>query len=114
MFPGLLELIGNDLMQYQSWFKYRDGCVFHQNTRAGVFGTGHASFTTRPDSSENYIVDTHPTVRAEKFTWNDDGTPNFPLAENGPFPVPSGQSGQMAANERSLIGRIDGDWRGLT
>lgn len=43
-------------MQYQSWRKHRDGCVFFQNTQASVFGTGHASFTTSPDGSENYIV----------------------------------------------------------
>lgn len=54
--PGLLELVGSDPMQYQSWRKHRDGCVFHQNTQASVFGTGHASFTTSPDGSENYIV----------------------------------------------------------
>lgn len=40
------------------------------------------------------------------FSWNDDGTPNFPLAENGPFPVPSAQNGQAAVNERSLTGRL--------
>ncbi|KAK2600346.1 hypothetical protein N8I77_009886 [Diaporthe amygdali] len=122
---GLLELVGNDPMQYQSWRKYRDGCVFHQNSKEKVFATGHASFTTSPDGSENYIVyhamttaeppaDIYRTVRAQKFTWNDDGTPNFPLAENGPFPVPSGQKRQVAANERSLTGRFDEHWQGLT
>ncbi|KAJ0108006.1 hypothetical protein J7T55_008142 [Diaporthe amygdali] len=122
---GLLELVGNDPMQYQSWRKYRDGCVFHQNSKEKVFATGHASFTTSPDGSENYIVyhamttaeppaDIYRTVRAQKFTWNDDGTPNFPLAENGPFSVPSGQNGQVAANERSLTGRFDEHWQGLT
>ncbi|KAF4622653.1 hypothetical protein G7Y89_g14375 [Cudoniella acicularis] len=53
---GVLELIGNDPMQYQSWRKYMEGCVFHQNTQAGVYGTNHASFTTSPDGSQNYIV----------------------------------------------------------
>ncbi|KAG6367849.1 hypothetical protein INS49_002045 [Diaporthe citri] len=116
---GLLELVGNDPMQYQSWRKHRDGCVFFQNTQASVFGTGHASFTTSPDGSQNYIVyhamttpeppaDIYRTVRTQKFSWNDDGTPNFPLAENGPFPVPSGQNGQAAVNERSLTGRLGG------
>lgn len=121
---GLLELVGNDPMQYQSWRKHRGGCVFHQNTRAGVYATGHASFTTSPDGGEDYVVyhamataepkaGIYRTVRTQRFTWNDDGTPNFPLAENGPFPVPSGQNGQVAVSERSLAGRIDGDWRGL-
>ncbi|KAH8753906.1 alpha-N-arabinofuranosidase 2 [Diaporthe sp. PMI_573] len=120
---GLLELVGNDPMQYQSWRKHRDGCVFFQNTQSSVFGTGHASFTTSPDGSENYIVyhamttaeppaDIYRTVRTQRFSWNDDGTPKFPLAENGPFPIPSGQNGQVAVNERSLSGRLDGFWQG--
>ncbi|KAI0020793.1 glycoside hydrolase family 43 protein [Xylariomycetidae sp. FL0641] len=99
---GMLELVGNDPMQYTSWKKHTQGCVFHQNPVAGVYGTGHASFTTSPDGDENYIVyhaqttdnppaDIYRTTRIQKFTWNDDGTPKFPAAENGPFPVPAGQ-----------------------
>ncbi|KAI1334604.1 glycoside hydrolase family 43 protein [Xylariaceae sp. FL0016] len=99
---GMLELVGNDPMEYQSWKKHTAGCVFHQNTVAGVYGTGHASFTTSPDGSENYIVyhaqttanppaDIYRTARIQKFDWNEDGTPKFPLALNGPFPVPAGQ-----------------------
>ncbi|KAK6223371.1 hypothetical protein LQW54_000488 [Pestalotiopsis sp. IQ-011] len=99
---GMLELVGNDPMEYQSWRKHTDGCVFHQNTKAGVYGTGHASFTTSPDGAEDYIVyhaqttpnpagDLYRTTRIQKFTWNEDGTPNFPLAEIGPFDVPAGQ-----------------------
>jgi GH43 family beta-xylosidase len=52
---GMLELVGNDPMQYQSWRK-NDGCVFHQNTQAGVYGTGHASYTKSPDGTEDYVV----------------------------------------------------------
>jgi GH43 family beta-xylosidase len=99
---GMLELVGNDPMQYQSWRKHKAGCVFHQNTVAGVYGTGHASFTTSPDGEEDYVVyhaqtnpnppaDIYRTARVQKFDWNEDGTPRFPLAENGPFPVPVGQ-----------------------
>lgn len=53
---GMLELVGDDPMEYQAWKKHRDGCVFHQNTAAGIYGTGHASFTTSPDGTESYIV----------------------------------------------------------
>lgn len=99
---GMLELVGNDPMEYQSWKKHKDGCVFHQNTATGIYGTGHASFVSSPDGSEDYIVyhaqttpnpasDLFRTARIQKFTWNEDGTPKFPLAENGPFPVPAGQ-----------------------
>jgi hypothetical protein len=31
------------------------------------------------------------TIRAQKFTWNDDGSPNFPRPGYGPFQIPSGQ-----------------------
>lgn len=99
---GMLELVGNDPMEYQSWKKHTGGCVFHQNSVAGVYGTGHASFVSSPDGSEDYIVyhaqttpnpasDLYRTARIQKFTWNEDGTPKFPLAENGPFAVPAGQ-----------------------
>ncbi|KAI1843583.1 hypothetical protein JX266_010216 [Neoarthrinium moseri] len=99
---GMLELVGNDPMEYQSWKKHTEGCVFHQNTKAGIYGTGHASYTTSPDGSEDYMVyhaqttpnpaaDLYRTARIQKFSWNDDGTPKFPLAENGPFDVPAGQ-----------------------
>ncbi|CAN8100834.1 unnamed protein product [Discula destructiva] len=116
---GLLELTGNDPMQPHSWRKHRDGCVFHQNSVAGVYGPGHASFTTSQDGSEDYVVyhaqttaepaaDLYRTTRVQKFTWSEDGTPRFPLAENGPFLVPAGQSGQrLAVGEESHPG-----WRG--
>ncbi|KAJ5624198.1 alpha-N-arabinofuranosidase 2 [Penicillium lagena] len=100
---GMLELVGDNPMNYQSWRKHREGCVFHQNPDAGIYGTGHASYTTSPDGTESYIVyhaqttdnpstNLYRTVRTQKFTWNEDGTPNFPKALNGPFPVPKGQS----------------------
>jgi GH43 family beta-xylosidase len=124
---GMLELVGDDPMEYQNWRKHRDGCVFHQNPDAEVYGTGHASYTTSPDGTESYVVyhaqttddptreysyppeiasasssggkllnftlaDLYRTVRTQKFTWNEDGTPNFPKALNGPFPVPKGQN----------------------
>lgn len=38
------------------------------------------------------LADLYRTVRTQKFTWNEDGTPNFPKALNGPFPVPKGQN----------------------
>lgn len=118
---GLLELVGNDPMQYSSWRKHRDGCVFHQNPEQGVYGPGHASFVTSPDGTEDYLVyhaltdpnppaDIYRTIRTQKFTWNDDGTPNFPLPENGPFPVPSGQNGQSSVEARDLLAMHDGTW----
>lgn len=114
---GMLELVGDDPMEYQSWRKHHDGCVFHQNPAASVYGTGHASYTSSPDGTEDYVVyhaqttndptsmfltlacaacltavgDIYRTARTQRFTWNEDGAPNFPKAMNGPFPVPEGQ-----------------------
>ncbi|KAI1432866.1 glycoside hydrolase family 43 protein [Xylaria sp. CBS 124048] len=99
---GMLELVGRDPMKARAWRKHEAGCVFRQNPLAGVYGTGHASFTTSPDGREDYVVyhalttdlppaDLYRTARVQKFTWNEDGTPRFPRAENGPFLVPGGQ-----------------------
>lgn len=119
---GQLELVGNDPMEYQSWRKTTAGCVFHQNTRAGVYATGHASYTTSPDCSENYLVyhamttadppaNIYRTVRTQKFDWDQTtGSPNFPLAENGPFPVPAGQDGGKPATARGLPGLDESAW----
>ncbi|KAB5584768.1 alpha-N-arabinofuranosidase 2 [Coniochaeta sp. 2T2.1] len=117
-----LELVGNDPMEYQSWLKNRDGCVFHQNTQAGVFATGHASFTTSPDGSEDYVVyhamttadppaDIYRTIRTQKIDWDQNtGSPKFPLAENGPFPVPAGQNGAKLSAARDLPGSVTNGW----
>ena len=105
---GVLELTGNDPMQYQSWTKNTAGCQFHQNTETGVYATGHASYTTSPDGSEWYVVyhaqttpnppnNIYRTVRTQKFEWAQDGSPEFPLAANGPFAVPSGQDKMKSA-----------------
>jgi GH43 family beta-xylosidase len=67
-----------------------------------VFGVGHASFTTSPDSTEDWIayhskVATTPgwnrVVRLQRFGWKPDGSPDFgtPVPSGRPIPVPSGQ-----------------------
>lgn len=53
-----------------------------------AYGVGHASFTTSQDGKENWIVYhgmedpfagwNARTIRTQQFTWNSDGTPNFP------------------------------------
>lgn len=113
---GMLELVGNDPMMHTSWKKHTDGCVFHLNSAENIYGTGHASFVTSPDGSENYVVyhaqttpkpkaDLYRTARIQKFTWDEKtGAPVFPVASNGPFPVPSGQNGQKNAAVRSVRG----------
>ena len=95
---GQLELVGNDPMNQQDWRKLNDGCVFYQNPPKETYGVGHASFTTSPDGGENWIVYhgmKNPvagwkarTIRAQRFGWNDDGTPKFPRPGYGPYAKP--------------------------
>ena len=98
---GQLELTGLEPMNPGSWTKYTQGCVFYENPDEEVYGVGHASFTTSPDGSEDWIVYhgmqnnlqgwSARTIRAQRFTWNEDGTPKFPRPGIGPYTVASGQ-----------------------
>ncbi|HEX6536828.1 MAG TPA: glycoside hydrolase family 43 protein [Gemmatimonadaceae bacterium] len=87
-----------DPMRPESWVKR--GPVFTGTT--GVYGVGHASFTTSPDGTEDWIVyhtkvDSTPgwerLVRTQRFGWADDGEPEFgtPLPDGERTPDPSGQ-----------------------
>ncbi len=103
---GLLEAsIDSDLMQVHSWIKL-DHPVFWQNPAASVYGPGHASFFQSPDGRQDWILyhaNAAPgqgcgigrTPRAQPFTWNPDGTPNFgrPVAAGMPMMKPSGTVG---------------------
>lgn len=90
-----------DPMNAEDWVKHNAGCVFYQNKPAQAYGVGHASFVTSPDGTEDWIVYhgmQNPwtgwnarTIRAQQFTWNDDGSPSFPRPGYGPYAVPSGQ-----------------------
>jgi GH43 family beta-xylosidase len=77
-----LQSAATDPMSPASWFK--SGPVFSGN--AGVYGVGHASFTTSPDGTENWIVYHSKTsitpgwdrnIRMQKFTWTASGEPAF-------------------------------------
>ncbi len=85
-----------DPLDPESWIK--SGPVFTGNKE--VYGVGHACFTTSPDGTENWIVyhsksDTIPgwnrDIRLQRFTFNDDGSPDFGKAEPlyVPQPVPA-------------------------
>lgn len=98
---GQLELVGDDPMNMGSWRKHTEGCVFYQDAAAHAYGVGHASFVKSPNGKEDWIV-YHGmidpsngwgarTIRTQRFTWNPDGTPNFPRPGYGPYRVPSGQ-----------------------
>ncbi|MGG2200036.1 family 43 glycosylhydrolase [Paenibacillus validus] len=95
---GLLTNLDGDVLNPASWTK--SGPVFSQ--APGAFGPGHNTFTTSPDGTEEWIVYHadlrsggswgNRSVRAQKFTWNADGTPNFgtPAAYGSPVEQPSG------------------------
>jgi len=117
---GLLELVGDDPLRPENWRKspepvFTTGDAPAEQTaasapsapnnavaRAGPLGVGHASFTTSPDGTENWIVyhaKSKPTpgwpdrmVCAQPFTWTPDGRPDFgsPIPWGQPLPQPAG------------------------
>lgn len=101
---GLLELTGADPLSPASWTK-KQTPVFQRSDANGVYGPGHNGFFSSPDGTENWIVyhanssasggcGNGRTTRAQKFTWNADGTPNFgaPVALGTTLPGPSGET----------------------
>jgi GH43 family beta-xylosidase len=91
----------SDPMNPASWIK--SGPVF--TGRGSIYGVGHASFTTSPDGTEDWIIYHSKTrtelgwddrvIRMQKFIWNPDGSPNFGT------PVPSGERIALPAGECS-------------
>lgn len=97
---GELQLISptSDPLNPASWVK--KGPVFTGIRK--VYGVGHASFTTSPDSTEDWIVyhskvdpapDWNRDIRTQKFGWNPDGSPNFGI------PAPAGQALSMPSGQ---------------
>lgn len=102
---GMLELVGDDPLDANSWKKFEQP-VFERTTE--VFGPGHNGFFTSPDGSEDWLVyhgndsvehgcSATRSLRAQKFTWNDDGTPNFakPVTPGVEVAPPSGEYGPL-------------------
>ena len=92
----------SDVLDPKSWKQYPTP-VFERNDANGVFGPGHNGFFQSPDGTEDWIVYHAKTssdftnkgrsTRAQKFTWNADGTPNFgtPLPLDTILDEPSGE-----------------------
>ncbi|NQX66529.1 family 43 glycosylhydrolase [Paenibacillus alba] len=99
---GMLTNTDGNVLSPASWTK--SGPVLSK--AASAFGPGHNSFTKSPDGTEDWIVYHadlksgggwgNRTVRAQKFTWNADGTPNFGT------PVAYGASVQEASGTPSI------------
>ncbi|MDX3660026.1 family 43 glycosylhydrolase [Streptomyces sp. ID05-26A] len=100
---GLLTLTGTDPLNKSHWTKSPNP-VFQRNDGNGVFAPGHNGFFKSPDGTEDWIVyhandsasggcDMNRSTRAQKFTWNADGTPNFgtPVRLGTQLAAPSGE-----------------------
>ncbi|HLR91087.1 MAG TPA: glycoside hydrolase family 43 protein [Balneolaceae bacterium] len=96
---GLLKLRSPDadLLDPQSWVK--EGSVFQGE--GNIFGVGHASFTTSPDGSENWIyyhTKSSPdpgwnrAIHLQPFNWRENGRPDFgrPIQPGVAIEKPSG------------------------
>lgn len=97
---GMLTFTGNNLLDSASWTKSSTS-VFKQSPENGVYAPGHNSFFKSPNGKEDWILyhaNKAPNMgcggnrspRAQRFTWNKDGTPNFgiPVKEGVPIAAP--------------------------
>ncbi|MGP4085085.1 family 43 glycosylhydrolase [Streptomyces sp. KR55] len=116
---GQLELTGSNPLSASSWTK-RSTPVFQRSDGNGVHGPGHNGFFTSPDGSESWIVyhandsasegcDNGRTTRAQRFTWNSDGTPNFgtPVRLGASLAGPSGEPAS-ASTTYTVVNRNSG------
>ena len=96
---GQLTFTGGDPMRAESWVK-QPVPVFSRTP--DVFGPGHCCFVKSPDGTEDWIIyhaaktsgaGWNRNLRAQKFTWNADGSPDFgsPVS-NGKRPLNSSKS----------------------
>jgi GH43 family beta-xylosidase len=97
----LSTTINSDLMDAAAWKKSAQP-VFKKSEANKVFAPGHNSFFKSPDGKEDWILyhanaepdqgcGGHRSPRAQKFTWNADGTPSFgePVKEGTPLAIPA-------------------------
>lgn len=85
---GMLSIDADkDLLNASNWVKHPEP-VFKAAPENGVYAAGHNSFFKSPDGKEDWILyhaNSQPgqgcggqrSPRAQRFTWNKDGTPNF-------------------------------------
>ncbi|MCX2575163.1 glycoside hydrolase family 43 protein [Pedobacter sandarakinus] len=98
---GMLTLKGKDILDVNSWVKSKQP-VFKQSPENGVYAPGHNSFFKSPDGKEDWILyhansaagqgcGGQRSPRAQKFTWNADGSPNFgiPIKTSQELAIPS-------------------------
>lgn len=96
----------SDLLNPASWIK-SPHAVFSESPAAHAYATGHNGFFESPDGAQDWIIyhanrEPHEgcgkdrSPRAQRFTWNADGTPNFgrPVPIGEPLEKPSGEQRQ--------------------
>jgi GH43 family beta-xylosidase len=84
-----------------------------------VYAPGHNSFFKSPDGTEDWILyhansapgqgcGRNRSPRAQRFTWNSDGTPNFsePVKTGVQVPVPS-EKRRKKKTVNALVSAID-------
>jgi GH43 family beta-xylosidase len=116
---GRLTYNGGNPLSASSWVKNANP-VFQRSDANGVFGPGHNGFFTSPDGTESWIVyhgndsvndgcDNGRTTRAQRFTWNADGTPNFgtPVRLGTTLDGPAGETAATPTGYR-IVNRNSG------
>ncbi len=101
---GLLSLKdGGNPLKVEDWTKNTEP-VFAKNPSSSAFGPGHNSFFKSPDGKENWIIyhansfvglgcENNRNVRMQKFTFGQNGAPNFgsPVSTGLKIAKPSGE-----------------------
>jgi GH43 family beta-xylosidase len=98
---GMLTFTGTDNLLDSTVWKKSDQSVFSASIANGVYAPGHNSFFKSPNGKEDWILyhansepgqgcGWHRSPRAQKFTWNTDGTPHFgePVKAGVPIKIP--------------------------
>jgi GH43 family beta-xylosidase len=106
---GMLELTGSDPLSRSSWTK-NSTPLFQRSDANGVYGPAHHTFFKSPDGTEDWIVyhanssssqgcGTTRTSRAQRISWNPDGTPNLgvPVSTSTTLAGPSGENNNAGA-----------------
>ena len=102
---GMLTFTGKKNLLDSSLWKKSAQPVFDQSIENGVYAPGHNSFFKSPNGKKDWILNhanNQPGLgcgrfrspRAQKFTWNADGSPNFgiPVKENIPLVIPAAKN----------------------
>jgi len=101
---GMLTAVsGSDLLNARSWTKSSNP-VFQQSPSANVYAPGHNSFFKSPDGRDWLLYHAnsapgqgcgwHRSPRAQPFTWNSDGSPNFGTPVSSGVSIPWEQTGK--------------------